>query len=186
MVSGPSFCGKPVISGVTQGSVLGPLLFLMFVNGLGDAVTGGLILRFYADETRIVKHIACIADHDALQSEFSAILGWAKRNNMQFQKRKFELLVHRVGPRTNLECLPFAPKLYSYSVSDQVLLSPVDELRDLDVTILADLSWKSQIGSMVANERSSAAWVLSVFKSREPDVMTLYKTYMSAVSLILV
>ena len=60
----------------------------------------------------------------------------------------------------------------------KVLLSPVDEVRDLGVTISADLSWKSQIGSMVAKGRSSAAWVLSVFRSREPDVMmTLYKTY---------
>ena len=54
----------------------------------------------------------------------------------------------------------------------------MDEVRDLGVTISADLSWKSHIGSMVAKGRSFAAWVLSVFRSREPDVMmTLYKTY---------
>ena len=54
----------------------------------------------------------------------------------------------------------------------------MDEVRDLGVTISADLSWKSHIGSMVAEGKSSAAWVLSVFRSREPDMMmTLYKTY---------
>ena len=97
---------------------------------------------------------------------------------MQLHERKFELLVHKAGPRTSLDCLQFAPQLYSYAVSDEVLLSSVDEVRDLGVTISADLSWKSQIGSMVAKGRSSAAWVLSVFRSREPDVMmTLYKAY---------
>ena len=63
-------------------------------------------------------------------------------------------------------------------MSDEVLLSPVDELRDLGVRISANLSWKSQIGVIVTKGRSSAAWVLSVFRSRELDVMmTLYKTY---------
>ena len=86
--------------------------------------------------------------------------------------------MHKAGPRTSLDCLQFAPQLYSYAVSDEVLLSSVDEVRDLGVTISADLSWKSQIGSMVAKGRSSAAWVLSVFRRREPNMMmTLYKAY---------
>ena len=70
----------------------------MLINDLGNAVTGGSILCFYADDTRIMKHIACIADHDALQSDILAIWGWAKRNNMQLHEREFELLVHRAGP----------------------------------------------------------------------------------------
>ena len=59
----------------------------MCINDLGDAVPGGTI--FFADYTRIMKHIACIADHDALQSDLSAISGWAKRNNMKLHERKF-------------------------------------------------------------------------------------------------
>ena len=89
---------------------------------------------------------------------------------MRLNERKFELLVHRAGPRTSLDCIPLSSQLYSYAVSDEDLLSPA-ELRDLGVTISAEISWKSQIGSMVAKGRSSATWVLSVFRSREPDVM---------------
>ena len=63
-------------------------------------------------------------------------------------------------------------------MSKEVLLSPTNELKDLGVRISADLSWKSQISSVVSKGRSMAAWVLSVFRSREPEVMmTLYKTY---------
>ena len=54
-------------------------------------------------------------------------------------------------------------------MSDEVLLSPVDEVRDLGVKISADLSWKSHIGSMVAKGRSFAAKVLSVFRSTGRD-----------------
>ena len=96
---------------------------------------------------------------------------------MRLHEWKFDM-VHRACPSTSIECLPFTAIIYSYAVSDVVMVSPVDELRDLGVTISADLSRKSQIGFEVATGRSSAAWVLSGFRSREPDVMMiLYKTY---------
>ena len=68
--------------------------------------------------------------------------------------------------------------LYKYEVSDDVTLSSVDELRDLGVTMSADLSWGSHIGKIVSRGRSSAFWVMSVFGSREEEVMmTLYKSF---------
>ena len=97
---------------------------------------------------------------------------------MQLHEQKFELLVHRAGPSTGLESLPFTSHLYTYEVSEEVLLSPTNELKDLGVRISSDLSWKPQIGVVMSKSRSMAAWVLSVFRSREPELMmTLYKTY---------
>ena len=97
---------------------------------------------------------------------------------MQLHEQKFELLVHRAGRATSLESLPFTSHLYTYEVSKDVRVSPSNEVKDLGVRISADLSWKTQISSVVSKGRSIAAWVLSVFKSREPEVMmTLYKTY---------
>ena len=160
-----------------EGTVLGPILFFMSITDLGDAAIGSSFVRFYANGTKILKHIACFAGHAVLQSDPSAILGQAKRNNMRLHERKFEL-AHRACPSTSLECLPFTALLYSYAVPDVVIVSPVDELRELGATISAELSLKSQIGFVVATGRSSAAWVLSGFRSREPDVMMiLYKTY---------
>ena len=90
---------------------------------------------------------------------------------MQLHEQKFELSVHRAGPATSLESLPFTSLLYAYQVSEDVLLSATSELKDLGVRISADLSWKAQISSIVSKGRSIAAWVLSVFRSREPEVM---------------
>ena len=169
---------QPVISGVPQGSVLGPVLFVMFINDLERVVTRNSTVRFFADDTRISKHIGNAEDHFALQDDLNSILEWAKRNNMQLHEQKFELSVHRAGPATSLESLPFTSLLYAYQVSEDVLLSATSELKDLGVRISADLSWKAQISSVVSKSRSIAAWVLSVFRSREPEVMmTLYKTY---------
>ena len=150
----------------------------MSITDLGDAAIGSSFVRFYANGTKILKHIACFAGHAVVQSYPSAILGQAKRNSMRLHERKFEL-ANRGCPSTSLECLPFTALLYSYKVPDVVIVSPVDdELRELGATISADLSLKSQIGFVVATGRSSAAWVLSGLRSREPDMMMiLYKTY---------
>ena len=97
---------------------------------------------------------------------------------MQMHEHKFELLVHRIDSATSLDCMPFALELYSYVVSEGVMLSPTSELRDLGVQVSADLSWKSQIASVESKGRSIAAWILNVFRSREPMLlMTLCKTY---------
>ena len=178
VVNGYKSTEEPVISGVPQGSVLGPVLFVMFINDLEGVITHNSTVRFFADDTRISKHIACVEDHFALQDDLNSILRWAKRNNMQLHEQKFELLVHRANPVNSLESLPFTSHLYNYQVSKEVLLSPTNDLKDLGVRISADLSWKSQISSVVSKGRSMAAWVLSVFRSREPEVMmTLYMTY---------
>ena len=158
--------------------ILGPVFFIAFINDLERVVSHESTVRFFADDTRISKHIACVADHVALQEDLLAIIGWAKTNNMQLHEQKFELLVHRAKPATSLDSMPFTPELYSYVVSEGVVLSPTTELRDLGVRISADLSWKSQIASVTSKGRSMAAWVLSVFRSREPELMmTLYKAY---------
>ena len=52
----------PVISGVPQGSILGPILFLIFVNDLPSSVSSSLL----ADDTKCVKHIMDLEDSRAL------------------------------------------------------------------------------------------------------------------------
>ena len=140
VVNGCKSTEKPVISGVPQGSVLGPVLFVMFINDLEWVIAQNSTVRFFADDTRISKHIACVEDHFALQDDLTSILRWAKRNNMQLHEQKFELLVHRAYPVNSLENLPYTSNLYTYQVSEEVMLSSTKELRDLGVRISADLS----------------------------------------------
>ena len=53
VVNGYRSSEEPVISGVPQGSVLGPVLFVMFINDLEGVVTRNSTVRFFADDTRI-------------------------------------------------------------------------------------------------------------------------------------
>ena len=78
-----------VLSGVSQGSVLGPLLF---INDMQLCIKHSII-RFCADNTRILKHISCQKHVSELQEVLNSVIQWAYQNNMALHEDKFELIV---------------------------------------------------------------------------------------------
>ena len=168
---------EPVVSGVPQGSVIGPV-FIIFINDMESVVCGSNAGSF-SDGRKITKRIASVVDHVVLQEDLGSIISWSKRNNMELHEQKFELMIHEACKGgSGAHEMPFRNQLYTYEISDDVTLSSVDELRDLGVTMSADLSWDSHIGKVVSRGRSSAFWVMSVFGSREEEVMmTFYKSF---------
>ena len=71
MVDGEVSNGKPVLSGVPQGSVLGPTLFLLYINDLEEGVTSN-ILKF-ADDTKLFRKIKGNGDKQQLQDDIDKI-----------------------------------------------------------------------------------------------------------------
>ena len=165
-----------VLSGVPQGSVLGPLLFILFINDLEMVVSSSKV-RFFADDTRVSKLIGCTEDCLSLQTDLDNILEWSRHNNMKLHEQKFELLNHLHNKRCHSEDLPFFMETLIYKVSSEDILYPVDSVRDLGVMVSSDLSWRGHLSNMVTRARSTLSWVFSVFKTREKTVMTtLYKS----------
>ena len=165
-----------VLSGVPQGTVLGPLLFILFINDLEQVVTSSTV-SFFADDTRVSKQISCYEDCMLLQDDLYKILDWSRRNNMKLHEQKFELLNHPHNSKSSIYELPFVVENLRYKVSIEEILYPVKNVRDLGVQVSNDLSWSRHIGSMVTKARSKLSWVFSVFKTRDRTVMTsLYKS----------
>ena len=85
-----------VKSGVPQGSVLGPLLFLIYISDINEGLSHTRASSF-ADDTRIIKNVKSAADCQLLQNDLEKVIEWAEENNMAFNTGKFELLRYTRG-----------------------------------------------------------------------------------------
>jgi len=79
-----------VLSGVPQGSVLGPLLFLIYINDLDDGIVN-LILKF-ADDTKIFSAVSNLALHRQLQEDLNTLLQWSTDWQMFFHIDKCKVM----------------------------------------------------------------------------------------------
>ena len=83
---------RPVASGVPQGTVLGPVLFLVLIALMGAELSTGTTITSFADDTRLKRGIMEEQDCAALQLDHEAVYRWADSVNMHFNEAKFEVL----------------------------------------------------------------------------------------------
>ena len=83
VVNGHCSCWTQVTSGVPQGSVIGPLLFLIYVNDLPDWFKSEM--RMFADDTKIWKKITELKDCSELQEDLTILQQWSETWLLQFR-----------------------------------------------------------------------------------------------------
>ena len=94
VVDGEVSSWKSVLSGVPQGSVLGPILFLVYIDDLEEGVTGN-ILKF-ADDTKLFRKTKVIGDKQKLQDDIDKLVRWSEKWQMLFNFGKCKCL--HTGP----------------------------------------------------------------------------------------
>ena len=133
MVDGCSSSTTPVPSGVPQGSVLGPILFLVYINDLPSCID--CPARLFADDTAIYLSISSPQDAASLQANLSALEEWEANWDMEFNAKKCEVL-HVTRKRK--------PLIYPYTLHGQILES-VPTAKYLGVTISNGLRWEPHV-----------------------------------------
>ena len=165
-----------VISGVPQGTVLGPILFILYLNDLQSCIKHAVVSSF-ADDTRLKKAIDTTQDTVLLQSDLDNSIKWSDENNMLLHQNKFELLCHSTGIKNHLSELPFQHELSEYVTADGSVIAPQPKVTDLGVQITHDISWSPHITSAADDARKILSWILSVFSDRSATtLMPLYQS----------
>ena len=91
---------RPVISGLPQGSVLGPILFLIYINDLENEIWSN-ILKF-ADDTKMFRRVESQEDRHKLQVDLNKPVKWAEKWQMLFNKDKCKCLhIGQAKAKTN-------------------------------------------------------------------------------------
>ena len=133
VVNGQSSQTAAVISGVPQGTVLGPMLFLLYINDIADNVD--LQMRPFADDSIVYREICSPEDHRTLEQDLNKLHTWARVWQMDFNITKCAI----VSVTTKKK-----PFIHDYLMDGQQI--PRCENQDyLGVTINHKLSWKPHI-----------------------------------------
>ncbi len=119
-----------VASGVPQGTVLGPLLFLTYINDISCELTS--TIRLFADDALLYRPISTREDSAMLQRDINILADWTRTWQMSFNAKKCHVLSIQRGKRI---------KMQDYLMEGSLLTS-VDHHPYLGVELSQDMSWK--------------------------------------------
>jgi len=156
-----------VISGIPQGSVLGPLLFVLYINDLPDKVVSDLLL--FADDTKIFKEVNSINDSLVIQKDVDTLNEWSKDWLLKFHPDKCHVLT--LGKLANIK------HAHPYSLAGNQL-EHVFEEKDLGVLVDAELMFEEHIAKLVNKANSTLGIIRRGFDNLTPKtITTLYSAF---------
>ena len=140
-----SFSDAAVVeSGVPQGTVMGPLLFSIYINDLPDCLSPGTRVRLFADDCLIYRAVHSVEDQLLLQKDIDSLLVWAETWGMRFNPDKCCIL------RT---CGGIHSERF-YHMQGHILKQE-SNVKYLGITFSSDLKWGTHINSIIkkANQK---------------------------------
>ena len=156
-----------VLSGVPQGSVLGPTLFLIFINDIDKAVevTSSVLLKF-ADDTKVGRVVESEEQREELQSTINRLVGWSVEWQMLFNSEKCHIL--HLGPRN---------AKYEYTMEGRVL-EGVESEKDVGVIVHKSLKPSMQCAKAAGRANAILGQLSRAVSYRDKDTfLKLYKVY---------
>ena len=157
-----------VTSGVPQGSVLGPTLFIYFINDLPNVVNNSNV-KIFADDTKVYNKIDNSDNVKYLQNAIDELYLWTQKWLLMFNKEKCKILHLGKNNKKN--------EYFIGSDNDRIKLDTTDLEKDLGIHIDPDLNFKKHIKNIVKKASYSKYKTLKNFTYRSPSVLIpLFKT----------
>ena len=149
---------RNLISGVPQGSVLGPILFLLFINDVVDIFSPGIMAKLFADDLKLYCEIETSDDVSLLQSDLFKLEEWSAVWQLTISVKKCNILYVGNKIRSDL--------VYSLCNTSMPCVSVV---RDLGIFVDSRLKFDAHINSIVARAHQRANCIYRCFLSKDVD-----------------
>ena len=139
----------PVTSGVPQGSILGPLLFLLYINDLPTVLSPETLVAIFADDTKIYRKITNPNEALALQSDINALHNWSQTWGLKFNSTKCTVLT--IKRRDHAYQHPYT--------MDNQPLARTNDMTDLGININSKLRWNNHIDN-ITSKATQQLWLI--------------------------
>ena len=157
VINGAASGWDSVTSGVPQGSVLGPVLFLIYINDIDNGLNN-LISKF-ADDTKIASTVINERDKQRLQDDLRKISDWSERWEMPFNINKCQIL--HVGSRN---------EKFDYELCGEKLKS-AQSIKDLGVTVESNLKFSKQCKEAAGKANRMLGFIKRNFSFKSKDII---------------
>ena len=157
-----------VVSGIPQGSVLGPLLFIIYINDLPLNISSYTYL--FADDTKIFRPITSELDCILLQKDLDALQNWSDKWLLQFHPDKCHVLT--IGKSH----IHFNYTLPNNKDGSRIILEHVNEAKDLGVLVDTHLNFESHIHTKVNKANSILGIIRRGYIHLDTEILVILYT----------
>lgn len=154
-------------SGVPQGSILGPLLFIIFINDIANNIKSSCLL--YADDLKIFRKISSVQDCIELQSDLHILNDWCKTNQLYLNINKCSVI--SFARKTNIAT-------FNYNINN-ISLTRVDTIKDLGIIFDIKLKFDAHVNYISGKAFKMMGFVLRRCKEfvKPGTLITLFYCY---------
>ena len=171
-VNGENSRSTVVRSGVPQGSVLGPLLFLLYINDITNLhLFKNAKLTLYADDMLLYKPITCSTSYDEIQQDVNQLSQWSDENMLSFNTNKCKCLL--LSNKSNRDPPPI--------ILNSEVLESVQQYKYLGVILSRNLCWSPHIQYICRKARKVLGIIYRMVSTNTSYGSTILKLYVALV-----